>query len=113
LNAITNSSGQFVLQNPLPGKRGTLGQNPIYDLGTWTADMAIQKRLQIKESKSFTVRVDAQNVFNHPNPGLVPGIFAATAGAPDLNLTTTTVPFGAFTNKLGTRTFQVKARVDF
>src|SRR5262245_55206878 len=113
LNAITNSSGQFVLQNPLPGKRGTLGQNPIYDLGTWTADMAIQKRLQIKESKSFTVRVDAQNVFNHPNPGLVPGLFAATAGAPDLNLTTTTVPFGAFTNKLGTRTFQVKARVDF
>ena len=114
LNAIRdNRSGQIVLQNPLPGKRGTLGQNPIYALGTWTADMAIQKRVQIKEAKSFTVRMDAQNVFNHPNPGLVPRLFAATAGAPDLNVQTATVPFGSFTNKLGTRTFQLKARVDF
>ena len=113
LNAISNSSGQVVLQNPLPGKRGTLGQNAVYGLGTWTADMAIQKRVQFAESRSFTVRVDAQNMFNHPNPGLVPGLFAATAGAPDLNVQTATVPFGAFTNKLGNRTFQLKARVDF
>ena len=43
LNAVADSSGHVVLQTPLPGKRGTLGLNPIYTVGTWTADMAIQK----------------------------------------------------------------------
>ena len=76
--------------------------------------MAIQKRVHVAETKTFTVRVDATNIFNHPNPGLTQaGFFAPTAGAPDLQLQGTTVPFGGFNNKLGNRTFQLKARVDF
>jgi hypothetical protein len=57
--------------------------------------------------------MDASNVFNHPTPGLGGGFFAATAGAPDLDMTTTTNAFGALTNKGGNRQFQLKARVDF
>ena len=106
------ASGQIVLQTPLPGKRGTFGQNRFENLGTWTADMAIQKRVQVAETKSFTVRVDATNVFNHPTPAISGGFFAATGGAPDLNLQSA-VPFGVYNNKIGNRRFQLKARVDF
>src|SRR5262249_40791794 len=112
LNAIQNSSGQVVLQTPLPGTRGTFGQNRLIGLSTWTADMARQKRLKISESKSFTVRVDARNVFNHPLPAL-PGLFSTTGGTADLNMTSLTNPFGAMTTKTGNRSFQLKARMDF
>ncbi len=111
LNAIRNSSGQIVLQTPLPGRRGTLGRNTIEGLGTWTADMAIEKRVQVRESKAFTLRVDARNIFNHPTPA-VPGLFATTGGTADINLQSTN-PFGVFTSKTGNRSFQLKARVEF
>jgi hypothetical protein len=112
LNALQNSSGQVVLQTPLPGKRGTLGLNRIEGLGTWAADLAVQKQFRIDESKSVTVRVDARNVFNHPTPALAGGLFAATPGAADLNLQSLNA-FGTFNNKVGTRRFQLKARLDF
>jgi hypothetical protein len=114
LNALkNNSSGQVVLQNPLPGHRGTLGLNPVYGVPTWRADLAAQKRVQLAETKSITVRVDATNVFNHPNPAVSGGFFAATGGAPNLDTTNSFTPFGAFNNKVGNRTFQLKARLDF
>jgi hypothetical protein len=112
LNAIQNADGQVVLQTPLPGTRGTLGQRNIENLGTWSADMAVQKRVQIGEGKSITVRLDATNVFNHPTPAIGGGFFAATPGAPDLNMQSG-VPFGALNNKVGNREFQLKARLDF
>jgi hypothetical protein len=74
--------------------------------------MAIQKRVQLDESRSLTVRVDATNVFNHATPAITGGFFAATGGAPDLNLQGF-APFGVFNNKIGSRRFQLKARVDF
>src|SRR5262245_51689534 len=112
LNAISNSSGQVVLQTPLPGTRGTLGRNSIEGLGTWTADMAIEKRIQVAESRSFTVRVDGRNIFNHPIPA-VPVGFSTLAGASDLSLVGTVNPFGVFTTKTGNRSFQLKARFEF
>jgi hypothetical protein len=111
LNAIRDSSGQVVLQTPLPGTRGTLGRNVIEGLGTWTADMAIQKRIKIAETKSFTLRVDARNIFNHPTPA-IPGLFSTTGGTADLGLQSG-VPFGIFSTKAGSRSFQGKARIDF
>jgi Carboxypeptidase regulatory-like domain len=111
LNAVRNSSGQVVLQTPLPGTRGTFGQNRITGLPTWTADMAMEKRIQVRESKSFTVRVDARNVFNHPLPA-TPGLFATTGGTADLGLQSIN-PFGYMNTKAGNRSFQLKARVDF
>jgi hypothetical protein len=113
LNGIKNiSSGQFVLQTPLPGKRGTLGQRTVEGLGTWTTDMAVQKKVKLTESKSMTVRLDATNVFNHPTPAIGGGFFAATSGAPDLNLQSA-APFGDLNSKVGNREFQLKARLDF
>jgi hypothetical protein len=112
LNAVANSSGQVVLQTPLPGTRGTMGQRTVEGLGTWSTDMAVQKKVSISESKSITVRLDATNVFNHPTPAIGGGFFAATSGVPNLDLQSA-VPFGDLNTKLGNREFQLKARLDF
>jgi len=69
----------------------------------------------------MTVRIDAINVFNHAIPSLAGGPFVAfnqPAGAPNLDMTNSFVPFGAFNTKIGTgvnaaRSFQLKARFDF
>jgi hypothetical protein len=111
LNAIRNASGQIILQTPLPGNRGTLGRNTLEGLGTWTADMAIEKRVKIAESKSFTFRVDGRNIFNHPIAA-IPFGFSTLAGGADVGLQSTN-PFGAFTTKTGNRSFQAKLRVEF
>jgi hypothetical protein len=114
LNAIrTVGTNQVVLQTPLPGKRGTLGQNQFENLGAWAADMAIQKQVRISESKSVTVRVDATNIFNHPTPGQG-GLFSPAVGASDLaSQSHAGTAFGSVNSKSGQRRFQLKARVDF
>ena len=68
LRAIANSSGQIVLQNPLPGKRGTLGQQTISLPGTWRLDGSLSKSFQLTESKQLQIRFDATNILNHPDP---------------------------------------------
>jgi hypothetical protein len=68
LRAIANSSGQIVLQNPMPGKRGTLGQRSVMGPGSWTLDGSLSKNFLITESKQVQVRFDATNLLNHPQP---------------------------------------------
>jgi hypothetical protein len=102
LSAITDASGNVVLQNPLPGTRGNLGQNVIEQPGTWTFDASFGKRFRVTESKAFTFRMDAQNVFNHPQPA-----------NPTLDINSAT-PFGNIATKTNTvRTFQAQLRLDF
>jgi hypothetical protein len=73
LNAIADSSGRIVLQNPMPGKRGTLGQQTITAPGTWRLDGSLSKTFQISESKQIQLRFDATNVLNHPDPFVATG----------------------------------------
>ena len=54
LMAIADSSNQIVLQNPAPGKRGTLGQQTIIGPGSWTMDGSLSKQFRITESKRFS-----------------------------------------------------------
>jgi hypothetical protein len=61
-------TGQIVLQNPLPGTRGTLGQRVIEGPGQWRFDANIQKSFQLTESKTLQFRMDARNILNHPEP---------------------------------------------
>jgi hypothetical protein len=68
LTAIADSSGQIVLQNPAPGKRGTLGQQAITGPGSWTMDGSLSKQFRISESKQVQLRFDATNLMNHPQP---------------------------------------------
>ena len=62
------TAGQIVLQNPKPGTRGTLGQNPITVPGVYRFDASLSKSFQISEGKAIQIRVDATNVLNHADP---------------------------------------------
>jgi hypothetical protein len=68
LDAVTDATGQIVLQNPQPGQRGTLGRRIIRLPGSWTFDTAMSKTFQLSESKSLQLRIDAENILNHPVP---------------------------------------------
>src|SRR5262249_6028269 len=102
LSAITDSkTGAIVLQNPQPGTGGNLGQNVIEQPGAWTFDAGMGKRFKVTESKAFTLRMDATNIFNHPQPA-----------NPTLDINSTN-PFGNISTKTGVRTFQGQLRLDF
>jgi hypothetical protein len=101
LKAVADaSSGQIVLQNPQPGRRGTLGRQTMELPGTWSFDAAMSKTVKIAESKSLVVRMDATNVFNHPMPG-----------TPVLNINNTST-FGLIQDK-GNQFRQFKANLRF
>jgi hypothetical protein len=101
LSAIADSSGAVVLQNRLPGTRGNLGQYVIEQPGAWTVDASLGKKFRISESKAFTLRMDATNAFNHPQPA-------------NPNLDINSGLFGNIATKMDTvRTFQAQMRIDF
>jgi len=96
------SPGQIVLQNARPGTRGTLGRNTIELPGTYSFDANLRKSFTLTESKSLEVRVDATNVFNHPNPN-----------NPELNINGNN-DLGVINGKGNqTRSFQGQVRLNF
>jgi hypothetical protein len=124
LNAVRNvQSGNFVLQHAAPGKRGNFGLNRLSNITRWGVDMAVSKSVKVTESKSFRLRFDATNIFNHP---FASGTCATNgaAGCTGFSGTRITFPtppivsimsgtFGAFPFKVGGRTFQFMTRFDF
>jgi hypothetical protein len=115
LQAVVDSkTNKIVLQNPLPGKMGTLGFNTYSNQTRWNIDMSASKSVPINESMGFRLRVDITNMFNHPVASGVPG----TAGrvqvptAPSMSINGA-APIGQYTYKVGTRTVQWMARFDF
>jgi hypothetical protein len=102
LQAVTDAkSGQIVLQNPQPGKRGTLGRNTMETPGVWALDAAMSKTIRITESKTFQFRMDATNILNHPTPG-----------NPSLDINSAANPFG-FINSKGAQRRQFKGMLRF
>jgi hypothetical protein len=69
IDAVADAqTGQILLQNPLPGSRGTLGQRLLEGPGQWRFDANLRKMVRIGENRSLEFRVDARNVLNHPEP---------------------------------------------
>jgi len=73
-NPYTGSSDPFNRLNaacfipPAPGSLGLeSGINSLYTPGLISFDMSVQKEFSVKERVRFQLRVDAFNVFNHPN----------------------------------------------
>jgi hypothetical protein len=109
IQAITDSStGQVVLQNPQPGRRGTLGRQSMELPGLWSFDASLSKTLRITESKTLMLRMDSTDVLNHPSVGQNCGI--ATC-APVFNINGTN-PFG-FIQAKGDQARQFKGTVRF
>jgi len=98
--AIADASGNIVLRNAAPGQLGTLGLNPLYGPGRWEMDANIQKSFKTSETTKLTVRMDTNNVFNHPNPG-----------NPNLNINSGT--FGEINTKTGNRSLAAQLRFEF
>jgi hypothetical protein len=103
LDALASAStGQILLQNAQPGKRGTLGRNTVATRGVWSMDGSVSKTFRISESKSAQIRVDTTNMLNHPTPP-----------DPTLGINSGT-EFGYMTgDKSGSRTFRGSLRITF
>ncbi|PYS27143.1 MAG: hypothetical protein DMG11_17370 [Acidobacteria bacterium] len=125
LQAVADAKGgQVVLQNPAPGTRGNVGLNTLEYAGTWRVDMALAKRFRIRENLRGTIRMDAKNVFNHPQPGVYGVGFGSSplVGGSILNINSTD-PFGLIPTKGASipnspdfqdaRQFELKLRLDF
>jgi hypothetical protein len=115
LQAVADTSGRIIFQNPKPGNQGSFGRNKLFGPGNWTLDMALSKGVRITEGIGFRVRLDATNIFNHPqasNGQFNSGVRIITAMPPatDINSSTT---FGQFDRKVGTRTYQLTGRLSF
>jgi hypothetical protein len=107
LTAIADSSGNIVLQNPLPGRRGTLGQRTITGPGSWRLDGSLGKSFQISESKQLQIRFDATNILNHPDP-------FATGNNPTPELDINSDDFGTIGGKGNQRrSFEAQLRFTF
>ena len=109
LNAIADSnSGQILLQNPLPGTRGNLALNSLEGPGRWRFDASASKKIRLGETKSLTFRLDALNVFNHPEPNTATN---------SLIMNINNANFGQFTGANAKtnlrRQFQAQLRLDF
>jgi hypothetical protein len=55
------------LTNPRAGTFGNLSLTPVDGPGYWSADAALIKRTRFTESLNLELRLEAFNVFNHPN----------------------------------------------
>ena len=125
LQAVADAkTGQVILQNPAPGTRGNVGLNTLEYAGTWRVDMALAKRFRIRENLRGTIRMDAKNVFNHPQPGVYGVGFGSSplVGGSILNINSAD-PFGFIPTKGASipnspdfqdaRQFELKIRLDF
>jgi hypothetical protein len=102
LQAVTDGSGNIVLQNPKPATRGSHGLASLNLAGNWSFDGAMSKSVRLTESKTLQIRMDSTNVFIHRVPS-----------TPILNINGAT-PFGSIQDK-GTqrRFFKVSVRLNF
>lgn len=62
------SQGEWLMTYPMPGQVGNSGNGTVRLFGQWSLDMNASKTFRLSESKSVQVRIDAQNVLNHPVP---------------------------------------------
>lgn len=125
--ALTADTKQIIFQNAMPGTRGNYDRNQIMAPGQWNTDAALSKSIRISEGKSFSLRVDATNIFNHAQPtyqasGSI-GSRSFTGSNPAMNLGYVLEfvapiyyglrPLGYMDSKMGCRTFQARVRFDF
>jgi hypothetical protein len=98
----------YVLVNPKPGEYGILTPNALTRFGFWSLDGNIQKSFKITESKQLTIRIDARNVLNHPEP-FIPLFSTNDAAISQFGV----IECGCGDSKSGTRQFQGQVRLTF
>jgi hypothetical protein len=99
----------YVLVNPKPGEYGILAPNGLTSFGNFSLDANAQKSFNITESKQLTIRIDATNVLNHPQPFIPYFTPGGQFGAGQFG----EIACGCNDHKSGTRTFQGQVRLTF
>jgi hypothetical protein len=92
------SVGELLLVNTMPGQVGNLGDRSLINFGRWDLDASASKTFRVSESRNIQIRIDAQNVMNHPTPS---------------GLGTSVTTLGVITSKAGSRQFQGQLRLNF
>jgi hypothetical protein len=100
---VVDSSGNVLLRNPEPGKRGTLGTRWIEGPARFGLDLSLAKRIPLTERVSFTVRADLVDALNTPQWG----------NPSAANLSINSNSFGRITTAEGDRTITIGGRIDF
>jgi hypothetical protein len=99
---VVDGAGNVILRNPVPGTTGNTAVNLSRVEGPRRLglDMALTKRVQFGEARSFTLRADVVNILNKPQ-----------WGNPNTDINSSS--FGRITTATGTRTVTLNARIDF
>jgi hypothetical protein len=115
--ALASDPTQIVFQHAAPGVRGNFAPNQLIGPGRWGLDMTMGKNIEFMEGKSINIRIDAQNICNHPTPsGTTPLSYNTrnvTVYNPNFAINSTTLPFGYLQYKGQHRTFSAKIRLAF
>jgi len=110
-------AGPIVMDHALPGTMGNMDTDTFVGQGRWGLDMTAGKNIMITEGKNLNIRIDAQNVFNHPTPsGTAPYSYNNrdyATGNPSFSISSTTTAFGLVPYKGGHRVFSAKVRFTF
>jgi hypothetical protein len=110
LNAIADvATGQILLQNAAPGRRGNLSLFTAEGPGRWRFDTSLMKKIRVDETKSLQFRLDATNVFNHPEPNT--GNLVTNINTANFGLFTTSATGSPKTDLR--RQFQAQLRFEF
>jgi len=96
---IVNPSAVF--STPAPGTFGNLGRNTVYGPGFADVDLALIKNTKLTERMNLQFRLDAFDLFNHPNFGQ-PGPLAAN-GASIITISPANVVPNTFSTVASTR----------
>jgi len=102
LLAVANSSGNVLLQNPIPGQLGPLSPTNFRGLGTYTLNLELSKPITINRERNIQMifRADAINLLNSP-----------IWSTPTVNIDSTS--FGLITSASGNRSVNLTVRVNF
>jgi len=107
------SDGRNATGNYMPNRMTGLGRRSI--------DMAVSKKIEFMEGKTFELRIDAQNILNHASPSYNTGTPILESGGrymsidpPSMTVNSVGVlPFGSLNLKTGHRTFQARLALRF
>jgi hypothetical protein len=97
-----------------PVEEGNVGRNQQRAPGFWSLNTAVQRDFPIHESVALNFRVEAFNIFNHPNGGspytclcVIPQLFGTLSSAATLGAANTLYAMGA------PRSLQLMLRLQF
>jgi hypothetical protein len=97
---VVDQSGNIIFQNPVPGTTGNTSQRWFEGPSNLRVDAALTKKIQINETRAFTIRADAVNFLNRP-----------VWGNPNTDMNSNA--FGRITSATGSRTITISGRFDF